>query len=123
MRYEIRDEKVYDTYTEREMSEADIVRNLNVFYRESMRTQNDVKHSIELKAVNRMLRMENRFLTLKLQQLAWRGMLDIGEIEKEVSELCLNPQELSDYIHSFEKENAELKQELKSRGKYDGDIL
>ena len=123
MRYEIRDEKVYDRYTEREMSEADIVQNLNVFYRESMRTQNDVKHSIELKAVNRMLRMENRFLTLKLQQLAWRGMLDIGEIEKEVSELCLNPQELSDYIYNFEKENAELKQELKSRGKYDGDIL
>ena len=123
MRYEIRDEKVYDRYTEREMSEADIVRNLNVFYRESMRTQNDVKHSIELKAVNRMLRMENRFLTLKLQQLAWRGMLDIGEIEKEVSELCLNPKELSDYIHKYETENAELKKELKSLGKYTGDIL
>ena len=123
MRFKIENDKVYDTYREREMSSADICSNLNTFYIESMRTRRDVEHSIELKAVNRMLRMENRFLTIKLQQLAWRGMLDISEIEKEISELCLNPNEASDYIHKFEKENAELKQKLKMLGEYTGDIL
>ena len=50
-------------------------------------------------------------------------MLDINKIEKEVSELCLNPDEASQYIHKFEKENYELKKKLKELGEYSGDLL
>lgn len=49
--------------------------------------------------------------------------LNINDIEKEVTELCSNPDEASNYIHKFEKENFELKQKLKKLGEYNGDLL
>ena len=50
-------------------------------------------------------------------------MLDIKDIENELKELCLNPDEASDYIHKFEKENFELKKKLRELGEYSGDLL
>lgn len=122
-RYVKAGETIRDRYTERHYELEDIPFLLNRLYREAMITKRDVEHSIELKAVNRHLRIENRVLTLKLQQLAWRGMVDISEIEKEVVELCDNSNELSKYIHKYEKENFELKQKLKALGKYNDDVL
>ena len=112
-RYTKAGETIRDNYTKRHYPLDEIPFLLNQLYREAMITRRDMEHSIELKAINRHLRMENRVLTLKLQQLAWKGMIDISEIEKEVTELCDNPKELSDYIHKYEKENFELKQQLK----------
>ena len=122
-RYTKAGETIRNNYTERHYPLDEVPFLLNQLYREAMITRRDMEHSIELKAVNRHLRMENRVLTLKLQQLAWKGLLDISEIEKEVTELCDNPKELSDYIHKYEKENFELKQQLKSLGKHNDDIL
>jgi len=122
-RYTKAGETIRDEYTERHYSLEEVPCLLNRLYYTSMVTRKDVEHSIELKAVNRHLRIENRVLTLKLQQLAWRGMVDISEIEKEVAELCNDPNELSDYIHKYEKENFELKQKLKALGKYNDDVL
>lgn len=121
--YYVEDGKIKNKYNDKEYSLEDICFKLNTLTREAYRTSNDMEHCIELKAVNRHLRMENRFLTIKLQQLAWRGMLDISEIEKEISALCLNPDEASEYIHKFEKENFELKKKLKEQGSYTGDLL
>ena len=115
--------EIKNRYTGRSLSLNEACILLNRLKLEATRSQNDLIKSIELKAVNRHLRMENRFLTIKLQQLAWRGMLDISEIEKEISDLCLNPDEASDYIHQFEKENFELKKKLKEQGRYNGDLL
>ena len=86
-RYTKAGETIRDNYTERHYPLEELPFLLNQLYREAMITRRDVEHSIELKAINRHLRMENRFLTIKLQQLAWRGMLDINEIEKEVSRI------------------------------------
>jgi len=122
-RYTKAGETIRDNYTERHYPLDEVPFLLNQLYREAMITRRDMEHSIELKAVNRHLRMENRVLTIKLQQLAFRGMLDINEIEKEVSELCSNPDEASNYIHNFEKENFELKKKLKELGEYNGDLL
>ena len=122
-RYVVDGETVKDTYIDRVYGLDDLEFLLNRLYRESMITQRDMEHAIELKAVNRHLKMENRILLLKLQQLTWKGMLDVKEIEDEVSTLCENPDKLSGYIHSFEKENFELKEKLKELGNYDGDIL
>lgn len=121
--YYFEDGKIKNKYTDREYTMEEICFRLSVLEREAYRTARDIERCIELKAVNRHLRMENRFLTIKLQQLAWHGMLDINEIEKEVSELCLNPDEASQYIHKFEKENYELKKKLKELGEYSGDLL
>ncbi|MBQ2832388.1 hypothetical protein [Methanobrevibacter sp.] len=122
-RYTKAGETIRDNYTERHYSLDEVPFLLNQLYREAMITKRDVEHSIELKAVNRHLRMENRFLTIKLQQLVFRGMLDIKDIEKELSDLCLNPDEASQYIHKFEKENFELKKKLRELGEYNGDLL
>ena len=122
-RYTKAGETIRDNYTERHYSLDEVPFLLNQSYREAMITKRDVEHSIELKAVNRHLRMENRFLTIKLQQLVFRGMLDIKDIEKELSDLCLNPDEASQYIHKFEKENFELKKKLRELGEYNGDLL
>ncbi len=122
-RYTKSGETIRDSYTGRHYPLDEVPFLLNQLYREAMITKNDIEHSVELKAVNRHLRIENRILTLKLQQLAWKGMLDISEIEKEVTELCDNPNELSEYIHNYEKENFELKQKLKELGEYNGDVL
>ena len=122
-RYAKAGETIRDNYTERHYPLDEVPFLLNQLYRESMITRRDVEHSIELKAINRHLRMENRFLTLKLQELAWDGMLDIKEIEKEISELCISPDKASQYIHEFEKENFELKKKLRDLGEYNGDLL
>lgn len=121
--YYVSDGKIKNRFTDKEYSLEEICFKLSVLQREAYRTSNDLQRCIELKAVNRHLRIENRFLTIKLQQLAFRGMLDVHEIEKEISELCLNPDEASDYIHKFEKENFELKQKLRKQGEYTGDLL
>lgn len=121
--YYVEDGKIIYRYTGRSLSLNEACNLLNRLNIESKRSQNDLIKSIELKAVNRHLRMENRFLTIKLQQLAWRGMLNISEIEKEISDLCLNPDATSEYIHQFEKENFELKQKLRKLGEYTGDLL
>lgn len=123
-RYTKAGETIRDNYTQKHYSLDEVPFLLNELYREAMITRRDVEYSIELKAVNRHLRMENRFLTLKLQQLVFRGgMLDIKDIEKELQELCLNPKEAIQYIHKFEKENFELKQKLKKLGEYTDDLL
>ncbi len=114
---------IINQYTGEEYTIQDLCMELNDLEREARITKHDLITCIELKAVNRMLRMENRFLTIKLQQLAWRGMINPNDIEKEVMELCLNPKEASEYIHKFEKENFELKQQLKRCGEYNGDLL
>lgn len=121
--YYVENGKIIYQYTGRSLSLNEACDLINRLKLEATRSQNDLIKSIELKAVNRHLRMENRFLTIKLQQLALRGMLDISEIEKEISDLCLNPDEASDYIHQFEKENFELKKKLKEQGRYNGDLL
>ena len=122
-RFYVEGGKIIYRYTGRSLSLNEACNLLNRLSIESERSQNDLIKSIELKAVNRHLRMENRFLTIKLQQLAGRGMLDLSEIEKEISDLCLNPDEASEYIHQFEKENFELKQKLRKLGEYTGDLL
>lgn len=121
--YYVENGKIKNKYNDKEYSLEDICFKLNTLTREAYRTSNDIKHCIELKAVNRHLRMENRFLTVKLHELAYREMLDVSQIEKEISELCLNPKKASDYIHQFEKENFELKQKLRKLGEYTGDLL
>ena len=123
--YYVEDGKIKNKYNpDREYSLEDICFKLSVLQREAYKTARDIEHCIELKAVNRHLRMENRFLTIKLQQLAFHsGMLDIKDIENELKELCLNPDEASDYIHKFEKENYELKKKLRKQGEYTGDLL
>ena len=122
-RYMKEGETIKDNYTKKYYPLDEVPFLLNRLYREAMVTERDVEYSIELKAVNRHLRVENRVLTLKLQQLAWKGMVDISEIEKEVAELCDNAIELSEYIHKYEKENFELRNKLKILGEYDGDVL
>ena len=121
--YYVENGKIKNKYTNKEYSLEEICFKLSVLQREAYRTSNDIERCIELKAINRHLRMENRFLTLKLQKLAWIGTLNINEIEKEISELCLNPDEASQYIHKFEKENYELKKKLRKLGEYSGDLL
>lgn len=121
--YYVEDGKIIYRYTGRSLSLNEACNLLNRLNIESKRSQNDLIKSIELKAVNRHLKMENRFLTIKLHQLAFTGMLDIKDIEKELQDLCLNPKEASDYIHKFEKENFELKQKLRKLGEYTGDLL
>lgn len=122
--YEVENGVIVNQYTHREYSLEDVCFKLNVLTREAYRTSNDIERCIELKAVNRHLRMENRFLTIKLGQLAWRSMnLDSSEIEKEVKDLCLNPKEASLYIAKFEKENFNLKKKLRDLGEYTGDLL
>lgn len=121
--YYVSNGKIKNRFTDKEYSLEEICFKLSVLQREAYRTSNDIQRCLELKAVNRHLKMENRFLTIKLQQLAFRGMLDVHEIEKEIGELCLNPDEASDYIHKFEKENFELKQKLRKQGEYTGDLL
>lgn len=122
--YYVENGKIKNKYTDKEYSLEEICFKLSVLQREAHRTVRDIEHCIELKAVNRHLRMENRFLTIKLQQLVFHsGMLDIKDIENELKELCLNPKKASDYIHKYEKENFELKQQLQKMGKYSGDLL
>lgn len=116
-------EKIINRYTGRSLSLNEACNLLNRLNIESERSQNDLIKSIELKAVNRHLKMENRFLTVKLHELAYREMLDVSQIQEEISELCLNPKKTSDYIHKFEKENFELKKKLKEQGRYNGDLL
>lgn len=121
--YYVENGKIKNKYTDKEYSLEEICFKLSVLQREAHRTARDIEHCIELKAVNRHLRMENRFLTIKLQQLAWNGMLRVEDIEKELQDLCLNPDEASDYIHKFEKENFELKKKLRELGEYSGDLI
>ena len=122
-KYSIIDGEIKNNYTDRIYSIEDVCRILNELDRQAQITQRDLTHCIELKAVNRHLKIENRFLTIKLQQLCWRGMMDVADIEKEISDLCLNPEEASGYIHKFEKENFELKQKLTECGEYSDDLL
>ena len=121
--YYVENGKIKNKYTDKEYSLEEICFKLSVLQREAHRTVRDIEHCIELKAVNRHLRMENRFLTIKLQQLAWKGMLRVEDIEKELQDLCLNPKEASDYIHKYEKENFDLKNKLRKLGEYSGDLL
>ena len=121
--YYVEDGKIKNKYTGREYSLEEICFKLSVLQREAYKTARDIEHCIELKAINRHLRMENRFLTIKLHQLAFEGMVRIEDIEKELQDLCLNPKEASAYIHKFEKENFELKTKLKELGEYNGDLL
>ena len=122
--YYVEDGKIKNKYTDKEYSLEEICFKLSVLQREAHRTARDIEHCIELKAVNRHLRMENRFLTIKLQQLVFHsGMLDIKDIENELKELCLNPDKASQYIHKYEKENFELKKKLRELGEYSGDLI
>lgn len=122
-RFYVEGGKIIYRYTGRSLSLNETCNLLNRLSIESERSQNDLIKSIELKAVNRHLRMENRFLTVKLHEIAYRAMVDVSQIQEEISELCLNPKKTSDYIHKFEKENFELKQKLKEQGEYNGDLL
>ena len=119
-RYYVEGGKIIYRYTGRSLSLNEACNLLKI---EATRSQNDLIKSIELKAVNRHLKMENRFLTVKLHELAYRAMVDASPILEEISELCLNPKKTSDYIHKFEKENFELKKKLKEQGEYNGDLL
>ena len=122
--YYVEDDKIKNRFTDKTCSLEEICGILNMLEIEATRTQNDLIHSIELKAVNRHLRMENRVLTMKLTELTWKSMnLNYADIEKEVTELCISPDKASNYIHNFEKENFELKQKLKKLGEYNGDLL
>ena len=121
--YYVEDGKIIYRYTGRSLSLNEACNLLNRLSIESERSQNDLIKSIELKAVNRHLKMENRFLTVKLDEVAYRAMVDVSQIQEEISELCLNPKKTSDYIHKFEKENFELKKKLKEQGEYNGDLL
>lgn len=122
--YYVEDDKIKNRFTDKTYSLEEICSILNILEIEATRTQNDLIHSIELKAVNRHLRMENRVLTMKLTELTWKSMnLDYTDIEKEVTELCRSLDKASDYIHNFEKENFELKLKLKKLGEYNGDLL
>lgn len=122
--YYVEDGKIKNKYNpDREYSLEDICFKLSVLQREAYKTARDIEHCIELKAINRHLKIENRFLTIKLHSLVFRGMLDLKDIENELKELCLNPDEASDYIHKFEKENFELKKKLRELGEYSGDLL
>lgn len=122
--YEVENGVIVNQYTHREYSIDELCSILNQLNREARISQRDLQRCIELKAVNRMLRIENRFLSVKLGQIAWRSMsLDPSDIEKEVSDLCLNPKAASDYIAKFEKENFELKKKLRDKGEYSGDLL
>ena len=122
-RFYVEGGKIIYRYTGRSLSLNEACNLLNRLSIESERSQNDLIKSIELKAVNRHLRMENRFLTVKLHEIAYRAMVDVSQIQEEISELCLNPKKTSDYIHKFEKENFELKKKLKEQGEYNGDLL
>lgn len=122
-KYIVENGAIINQYTGHEYTIQDLCIMLNDLERHAHMTQRDLKHCIELKAVNRHLRMENRFLTIKLQQLCWRGMMDVADIEKELQDLCLNPDEASQYIHKYEKENFELKKKLRKLGEYSGDLL
>lgn len=122
-RYSVIDGEIKNNLTDRTYPIEEVCFMLNNLERQTQITQRDLTHCIELKAVNRHLKMENRFLTIKLQQLAWENMINFSEIEKEISQLCLNPDKASDYIHKFEKENFELKQKLRKQGEYTGDLL
>ncbi|WP_296852601.1 hypothetical protein [uncultured Methanobrevibacter sp.] len=122
-RFYVEGGKIIYRYTGRSLSLNEACNLLNRLSIESERSQNDLIKSIELKAVNRHLRMENRFLTVKLHEIAYRAMVDASPILEEISELCLNPKKTSDYIHKFEKENFELKKKLKEQGGYNGDLL
>lgn len=122
--YEVENGVIVNQYTHRKYSIDELCRKLNQLNRKARITQRDLQRCIELKAVNRMLRMENRFLSMKLGQLGWRSMnLDPSEIEKEVQDLCINPKEASEYIYQFERENFELKKKLRDKGEYSGDLL
>ena len=122
--YYVENNEIKNRFTDKTCSLEEICGILNMLEIEATRTQNDLIHSLELKAVNRHLRMENRVLTMKLTELTWKSMnLDYTDIEKEVTELCRSPDKASDYIHNFEKENFELKQKLKKLGEYNGDLL
>lgn len=124
MKYVVENGVIVNRYTHREYSIDELCMELNQLNNEARITQRDLQRCIELKAVNRMLRIENRFLSMKLGQLGWRSMnLDPSEIEKEVSDLCLNPKTASDYIANVEKENFELKKKLRDKGEYAGDLL
>lgn len=122
-RYYVEGGKIIYRYTGRSLSLNEACNLLNRLSIESKRSQNDLIKSIELKAVNTHLKMENRFLTVKLHEIAYRAMVDASPILEEISELCLNPKKTSDYIHKFEKENFELKKKLKEQGRYNGDLL
>ena len=123
-KYSVINGQIKNNYTGMKYSLEQVCFEFNELERQAYMTQRDLIRCIELKAVNRMLRMENRFLTIKLEQLVWRSMsLDPKDIENEIQELCLNPKEASEYIHKFEKENFELKQQLKRCGEYNGDLL
>lgn len=122
--YYIEDDKIKNQFTDRTYTLEEVCSILNMLEIEAEGTQNDLIHSIELKAVNRHLRMENRVLTMKLTELTWKSMnLNPNDIQKEVTELCRSPDKANDYIHNFERENFELKQKLKKLGEYKGDLL
>ena len=123
-RYSVIDGEIKNNLTDRTYPIEEVCFMLNNLERQTELTQRDLTHCIELKAVNRHLRMENRFLTIKLQQLVFHsGMLDIKDIENELKELCLNPDKASQYIHKYEKENFELKKKLRKLGEYSGDLI
>lgn len=123
-RYSVIDGEIKNNLTDRTYPIEEVCFMLNNLERQTELTQRDLTHCIELKAVNRHLRMENRFLTIKLQQLVFHsGMLDIKDIENELKELCLNPDKASQYIHKYEKENFELKKKLRELGEYSGDLI
>lgn len=122
--YTIENNKIKNRFTDKEYTLEEVCSIMNMLELEARQTQTDLVRSIQLKAVNRHLRMENRILTMKLTELTWKSMnLNHNDIQKEVTELCSNPDEASNYIHKFEKENFELKQKLKKLGEYNGDLL
>lgn len=124
MEYYVSDGEIKSKYTDRVFSLEEVCRLLNRLEIEARRNQNDLIKSIELKAINRHLRMENRFLTVKLHKIGYESMsITLSDIEKELQDLCLNPKKASDYINKFEKENFELKKKLKELGEYSGDLL
>lgn len=122
--YYVENNEIKNRFIDKTYSLEEICGILNMLEIEAKKTQNDLIRSIELKAVNRHLIIENRVLTMKLTELTWKSMnLDYTDIEKEIMELCRSSDKASDYIYNFEKENFELKLKLKKLGEYNGDLL
>ena len=67
--YYVENNEIKNRFTDKTCSLEEICGILNMLEIEATRTQNDLIHSIELKAVNRHLKMENRVLTMKLTEL------------------------------------------------------
>ena len=122
--YELVNGKIKSKYSKKVYTIEEVCRILNTLEKEAYITNRDVERSIELQAINRLLKVENRFLTMKLTEYCLKGDFGyLNKIEDELSDLMNNPRELGEYMANIEKENLTLKNRLKREGLYKGDLL